>query len=77
MLGKMVTPHEPPIAHPAGKLFLTGMGPSVTGQFVRSGKALLAPLPIAQVGLLSWKYTGKQTFSFTLKWQLSSKVHII
>ena len=45
---QVVTPHEPFLAQRTGEPLLPGVGAVVASQLVRSGKALVAVLPVAR-----------------------------
>lgn len=53
MLGQVVAPHEPPLAHRARKLLLTRVRSAVTGQFIRPRKPPLTAFPTTAEGLFS------------------------
>ena len=54
VLGQVVGPDEPSAANRAAELLLSGVGPAVSGQFVRPGKAATAAVHLAFVRALTW-----------------------
>lgn len=53
MFCEVIATHELALAHWTHKLLLSCVGSSVTGQFIRAGKSLIATIPTAAERLLS------------------------